>query len=384
MKARWQEVKLGDVLQLANDEVPVEASESYNIAGVYSFGRGLFKRGPLSGSETTYKCFHRLHPGQLVVSQLKAWEGAIALITSEYEGWHLSPQFPTFRVNEEKADARFIKWFCRRASFWKELEQGARGMGARRNSVPPRQFLGRVIPLPPLPEQRRIVAGINQIVSRMDKTLSLKAKQETEIKSALLSAFHRISSQAPRKPMREVAPQVRRPQKVQPLENYPELGIRSFGHGTFHKPTLTGFEIGDKRIFQIEPGDLLFSNVFAWEGAIAVARPEDAGRVGSHRYITCVPRPTLVTSSFLRFYFLTSEGLEKIGAASPGGAGRNRTLGLKALDEIDVPVPSMKAQLWFDDLQLRVNDMENVQSQSIAELHALLPSILDSAFEGRL
>jgi type I restriction enzyme S subunit len=74
------------------------------------------------------------------------------------------------------------------------------------------------------------------------------------------------------------------------------------------------------------PGDLLFTNVFAWEGAIAVARPEDAGRVASYRFISCVPKPDVATSQFLCFYFLTPEGLELIGAASPGSALRNRTL----------------------------------------------------------
>jgi hypothetical protein len=49
--------------------------------------------------------------------------------------------------------------------------------------------------------------------------------------------------------------------------------IRSFGKGTFHKPPLSGSDVGTKRLYRIEPGDLLFSNVFAWEGAIAIAQP---------------------------------------------------------------------------------------------------------------
>jgi hypothetical protein len=59
---------------------------------------------------------------------------------------------------------------------------------------------------------------------------------------------------------------------------YPELGIRSFGKGTFHKP-LDYLSVGTKRLFRIEPGDLVFSNVFAWEGAIAVAQKDDEGRL---------------------------------------------------------------------------------------------------------
>jgi type I restriction enzyme S subunit len=162
------------------------------------------------------------------------------------------------------------------------------------------------------------------------------------------------------------------------------LGIRSFGKGTFHKPALSGFDLGNKRIFRIEPGDLLFSNVFAWEGAIAVAQPEDAGRVGSHRYMTCVPNPDRAVASFLCFNFLTSEGLDLIRAASPGGAGRNRTLGIQALAEIKVPVPPTHEQQWFDALVSETNTLKRLHAETAAELDALVPSILDRAFKGEL
>jgi len=200
----------------------------------------------------------------------------------------------------------------------------------------------------------------------------------------LFGAFRKVAKEAPRLLMCDVAPLVRRPVEVDPETLYPELGIRSFGNGTFHKPGLSGVEVGDKRIFRIEPGDLLFNNVFAWEGAIAVAKAEDAGRFGSHRFITCVPKKDKATSPFLCFYFLTDEGLELIRAASPGGAGRNRTLGLDALSNISVPIPLLDAQRWFDSLQARVAALKKLQAETAAELDALMPSILDKAFKGDL
>ena len=56
--------------------------------------------------------------------------------------------------------------------------------------------------------------------------------------------------------MKNVAPVVRRPISVCPEDEYPELGIRSFGKGTFHKPSLSGMSVGSKKLFSIEPGDL--------------------------------------------------------------------------------------------------------------------------------
>ena len=128
----------------------------------------------------------------------------------------------------------------------------------------------------------------------------------------------------------------------------------------------------------------LFSNVFSWEGAIAVVQPEDEGRVGSHRFITCVPKSGIATAEFLRFYLLTDEGIEKVRNTSPGGAGRNRTLGLKKLEKIEVPVPNYDKQIWFDKLQTKVSDIINAQSDNQKELDAILPAILDKAFKGEL
>jgi hypothetical protein len=150
-------------------------------------------------------------------------------------------------------------------------------------------------------------------------------------------------------------------------------------------PHLSGVEVGTKKLFEIHAGDLLFNIVFAWEGAVAVARPEDHGRFGSHRFLTCVPRQNVTTAEFLCFFFLTDEGLEKLGKASPGGAGRNRTLGLKALESIQVPVPPIEQQLWFDGLQAKVGRLKVLQAQTRTELDARRAPALDprSGLQGR-
>jgi type I restriction enzyme S subunit len=179
--------------------------------------------------------------------------------------------------------------------------------------------------------------------------------------------------------MKDIAPHIRRKIEIDIEKEYPELGIRSFGKGTFHKPSLTGAEIV-KKMFKIEPGDLVFNNVFAWEGAVAVAKSEDVGRVGSHRFITCLPKKGIVTPDFLKFYFLTTEGLKKIGDASPGGALRNRTLSLSSLQECEVPLPNYEKQLWFDHLQAKVDEVKRLQAETERDMEALVPVMLAKAF----
>ena len=140
------------------------------------------------------------------------------------------------------------------------------------------------------------------------------------------AAFHQISAKADRHPLSEVAPLMRRPAEVDPHGEYPQVSVRSFGRGTFHNPPLKGSEITWQKPYLVKQDDILVSNIKAWEGALAVAGPEDDGRFGSHRYLTFVPVEGVITSNFLCFYLLTREGLHHVGEAAPGSADRNRTL----------------------------------------------------------
>jgi type I restriction enzyme S subunit len=137
----------------------------------------------------------------------------------------------------------------------------------------------------------------------------------------------------------------RRAVTVNPLGTYQEIGVRSFGKGIFHKEPIGGAEIGTKRIFRIEPGDLVFSNVFAWEGAVALATDAEQGFVGSHRFMTYVALdPDAVDVRYLRYLFTSEMGLELLCKASPGSAGRNRTLAIDRFESIELPLPDIAEQ----------------------------------------
>jgi hypothetical protein len=134
------------------------------------------------------------------------------------------------------------------------------------------------------------------------------------------------------------------PVNVEPGETYREIGIRSFGRGIFHKEPVTGASLGTKRVFEIHPGDLVLSNVFAWEGAVGLAGDAESGMIGSHRFMTYVVDPEVADASYLRHYFLSDRGLEQIRRASPGSAGRNRTLGIEAFQSLEVELPPVEEQ----------------------------------------
>jgi len=152
------------------------------------------------------------------------------------------------------------------------------------------------------------------------------------------------NSHTPYLPLSEVAPLVRREISIDPDTDYTELGVRSFHKGTFHRRTLKGAEFTWQGLYRINKGDLVFSNIMAWEGAVAMASEEDDGCIGNHRMLTCTCNPERVNPAFLAHYFKTPEGMVKLVGASTGTVARNRTLTATALGKMEVPVPPIELQ----------------------------------------
>ncbi|MDO9068042.1 MAG: restriction endonuclease subunit S [Deltaproteobacteria bacterium] len=380
MKA-WPKVALGSVLRTYIDAVPSIQLDSVNLAGIYGFGRGLFQRGPISPLDTTYKAFHRLNAGDFVISSPKAWEGAVARIPEEFDGWFLSSVFPTFRADKQQLDTRYLDWYCKRDAVWRQLQGKAKGMGARRESVSPAQFLSLEIPLAPLAEQQAIVARLDLLA---DKARQLEAHLdavEHDAEHLLALRFRDAIANVPLRAMAEVAPVVRRNVEIDISMRYREVGARSFGKGLFIKPDFDGAEATWQKPVWIKAGDLVLSNIKAWEGAIAIVRETHDGCIASHRYIACVPDPELATVGFLAYYLLSEEGLGQISFASPGTADRNRTLSLGNLGKIEVPTPPLTKQQTFDRLQAEIAALKTKHTAIRAANAALLPATLERIFQ---
>jgi type I restriction enzyme, S subunit len=178
-------VPLREVLELELDEVRVEPEVTYPMAGVYSFGRGLFAKAPIRGDETSHARLFRLHAGQFAYSRLFAWEGALATVTPRLDGLFVSSEFPTFRVRPEMASAEFMAWICRWPPLWESLKDRTTGLGLRRQRVPVERLLDASVPLPDLDEQRRIVARLERAERLRDRARAAAVTSELLLQSVV-------------------------------------------------------------------------------------------------------------------------------------------------------------------------------------------------------
>lgn len=144
--------------------------------------------------------------------------------------------------------------------------------------------------------------------------------------------------------LRDCLQRIERPVEVEPNELYTQIGIRSHGKGLFYKEPVTGETLGNKSVFWIEPDCFIVNIVFAWEQAIGKTTQSEVGMIGSHRFPMYRPVNDRVDINYLIYYFLTKRGTNILEAASPGGAGRNKTLGQNRFLKSKIILPSIEEQ----------------------------------------
>lgn len=134
------------------------------------------------------------------------------------------------------------------------------------------------------------------------------------------------------------------PVDVQLETEYKQIGIRSHGKGIFHKAPVTGEKLGSKRVYWVHSEAFAINIVFAWEQAVALTSSEEEGYIASHRFLMFLPKENRVDLKFVLLFFLRKRGKYLLELASPGGAGRNKTLGQENFAELKITLPQKGEQ----------------------------------------
>jgi type I restriction enzyme S subunit len=156
--------------------------------------------------------------------------------------------------------------------------------------------------------------------------------------------FPQFSNNWAAKRIDEVTEKVSIPVKVNKSELYQQIGIRSHGKGLFHKELVTGETLGNKRVFWVKENVFVVNIVFAWEQAVAKTTSAEIGMIASHRFPMFKPLENILDLDFLLTLFLTKRGKALLELASPGGAGRNKTLGQSEFAKLKINIPTLSEQ----------------------------------------
>ena len=228
MSKSWPRVKLREVLTpVQRDDVPT-AGTLYRQIGVRLWGAGAYERESIDGSQTKYAKLFQAKTGDVIVNKIWARNGSVAVVDASLDGTWGSAEFPLFESDPKVLNPRWMHWVTKAPWFWQACDEEAQGTSGK-NRIKPGQFLGIEIPLPPTYAQRRIVARIDAVQQQLQQAKMLRSSIDHDIASLLAVRFQETLQHAEWRPMRAVAPLVRRNVQLDVTQRYKELGARSFG-----------------------------------------------------------------------------------------------------------------------------------------------------------
>ena len=367
------------------------------------YGEGPFHRELKNAIRITKKSHFIIREGDAIYNKLFAWKGSFGIVPRELDGMFVSDKFPTYELNRDKIDENYLRWYFRYPPLWAEAQARSTGSAAiSKLTLNPPQFLHLTIPLPPLKEQRRIVARLDELASKIKEARSLR-KQAAVDTEALISRttttlldgvgwerqrLAEILSQPPRNGL-SPKPQVDN-------GGTPMLRINAVSSSANRFVDLSTIKSVAVSESEAAPFRLQHEDVFIvrYNGDInRVAKPAIYKTNGQRapifpdKLMRLRTDPQKMLPDFLVFALSTQSvrgQIEELGKTTAGNIGIS---GANAKSFV-VPVPPLVQQsrivAELDALQARVDALRRVQEETAVELDALLPSILDRAFKGEL
>ena len=158
-------VRVGDVLRLERRPVTIDSMIEYVAIGVRSFGKGVFYYPPCLGSDLSKLRFFEVHSGALLVSNIKAWEGAIAVSSEADEGTVASNRFLSYFPIDNKIDVRYAHYLLLSQVGLPLIERASPGSADRNRTLSIDRFENVELAVHDLDEQPRVADYIDQLLT---------------------------------------------------------------------------------------------------------------------------------------------------------------------------------------------------------------------------
>lgn len=389
MNKRWRNVRLGEV---ARD---LTASRTFNVqpddviadptirCATHTIATSAISRG----FQVRVNKRVRIEPGDLVFSRLHTQNGAFAYSDATF---HATTTFVPLHVDEEKVDRRFLFW-----ALHKFLPMLTASDTVGRETYRTSDILALPIPLPPLPEQRRVVARVEALARRVAdaRTLHGQISSETDALWAA-TATNKLSLNCPLVRLDSLCTLITdgthqtprymdgghvflSAQNVKPFRFMPEQHRR------------VSDEDYRSCIGRVRPqiGDVLLTRVGAGIGEAALIDRD----IDFAFYVSlALLRPTkeLVLPEYLVHWLNSPMGRADSRQQTLGKGHSQGNLNLNLLRGFQVPLAPIDEQrrvvAELDQVRMKVASAQQLQGEIGDELESLLPALLDRAFDGML
>ncbi|MBN1959016.1 MAG: restriction endonuclease subunit S [Desulfuromonadales bacterium] len=269
--------------------------------------------------------------------------------------------------------------------------------GAVFASINKKQIEAIEIPLPPLPEQKRIVAILDEAFAGIDAAVANTEKNLANARELFESYLNAVFTQKGdgwvEKKLGELCGFVRGPfggslkKSIFVPEGYAVYEQRNAIYDQFDEIRYFINETKFKEMsrFELFPNDLIMS-CSGTMGRVAIV-PEGIKRGIINQALLKLSPSEEVMSSFLK-YWMDSEAFQDALKMHSGGAAIQNVASVKVLKEIEIPLPPTEIQEkvieQIDAMLEQSSCLENIYQQKLDALAELKQSILQKAFAGEL
>lgn len=395
MSAAPPRVQLRNAAEPVSRPVSPSPGEIYRQLGVSLWGKGAYEREPVDGGLTKYQQLFRAEQGDIVVNKIWARNGSVAVVDDSLAGCHGSNEFPMFAPIEGRLDPRWMHWVTKTKDFWAQCDQKSQGTSGQ-NRIKPERFLDVEIPLPPLSEQRRIVARIEELTAKVEEARVARRDSEKELVALTNSYANAVFENADIQtvPLGDVCLVITdgthqtpryvdegatflSAQNVKPFRFMPEV------HRKVSWEDFVGYTARNKPA----RGDVLLTRVGAGIGEAAVVDRDIEFAI----YVSLAlirPDTKVLMPEYLVQWLNSPIGRAHSRVNTLGKGHSQGNLNLNLLRAFPIPILTLDEQhrivSELNELRNKVDTVKALQAETTAELDAMLPAILDKAFKGEL
>lgn len=389
-------VPLKEVALPVSRAVAPIVGDSYRQLGVRLWGQGAYEREPVDGSQTKYQQLFRAERGDIVVNKIWARNGSIAVVDEALSGCYGSSEFPMFAPIPERLDSRWMHWVTKSRDFWNQCDLKSQGTSGQ-NRIKPEQFLEVEIPLPSLDQQRRIVARIEDLATKVQEATDLRGRAHDELSALQLSRSRLIfegllrgDSVALESVCDAIIDNLHSNPHYAENGTFPCVRSSDVGYGTLDLATARRTNEAEyvRRTVRGEPkpDDIVLVREGGGTGKCALIQKGQRFSLGQ-RVMMIRPDQTKIRPKFFLYQILSPTIQDgHIRRLSKGSASPHLNIG--ALRLFPIVVPDFAAQdrvvTELDALQAKVDAVNALQAETARELDAMLPAILHKAFRGEL
>ena len=310
--------------------------------------------------------------------------------------WNIDTAFGV--VPDKELDPKYLYYFCAHFNFM-PLDKST-----GRPSLAKSDLLKIEMPVPPLPEQERIVARIEELFSQLDAGVEMLKKIKAQLavyrQAVLKEAFNSAEVDCKMLLIAEILTKTRKGMSTGPFgtmikksdhkaTGVPMLGIENIGRGQFvdgNKIYVTAEKAEELKAFSLRAGDIIISRSGTVGEICAVPERAEGSLLSTNLMRVSLDNTMIRSDYFIALFQSKGIVLDQIKELCKGSTRDflNQTI----LKQIVFPVPSMEKQeeiVSIIEARMSVCDsIEQTVDIALQQAEVMRQSILKQAFKGEL